>query len=286
MKTQRFLKIMTGLLASTLLLAGCGKSDAPSNTVKLAYAEWDSCLAATEVAAAALEKAGYQVETLSVSGAMLYSALANQDVDAMVCAWLPTTHKNYYAKTEDKLENLGANMQGTQVGLVVPAYVEINSIEELTQNSELFQNRIVGIDPGAGIMELTQQALEAYDLPLELIVGSDATMTAVLQDAIRKEEAVVVTGWTPHWMFAAWDLKYLEDPKNIYGEPEHIDTLVRLGLKEDMPQVYSILQAFEMSSEERGTVMAANREENANSKDTAKAWLEQNTEQVNQWLAQ
>lgn len=287
MNKQRILTFMAGIVASAFILVGCGQSDdGVSNKVRIAYVEWDSCVAATEVAAATLEKAGYQVETLSVSGAMLYSALANNDVDAMVCAWLPTTHENYYAKTKDKIENLGVNMEGTQLGLVVPAYVEIDSIEELTQNSELFDDRIVGIDPGAGIMNLTQKALDAYDLPLELVVGSDATMTAVLKDAIRKEEPVVVTGWTPHWMFAAWDLKYLEDPKNVYGDPEHIDSLVRIGLKEDMPEVHSILSAFEMNSDERSALMSANREENADTKETAKAWLEDNAEKVNQWLAQ
>lgn len=285
MKLLYLTKSITTALACLFMLAGCTNTN-DSNIIKLAYVEWDSCLAATEVAAAVLEKAGYQVETLSVSGAMLYSALANKDVDAMVCAWLPTTHQNYYEKTKHKIENLGSNMQGTRIGLVVPSYVDIDSIEELKTHADLFHNRIIGIDPGAGIMDLTQQAIDAYELPEELLVGSDATMTAALQEAIRKQEPIVVTGWTPHWMFAAWELKYLQDPKNIYGDPEQIDTLVRLDLQTDHPKAYSLLQAFEMSSQDRAAVMTANREENANPRITAHAWIESNAKVINHWLSE
>ena len=66
-----------------------------------------------------------------------------------------------------------------------------------------------------------------------------------LGDAIRNEEWIAVTGWTPHWMFARWDLKYLEDPEGVFGEAEEIHTLTRVGLKEDMPEVYAFLDNFQ-----------------------------------------
>ena len=39
-------------------------------------------------------------------------------------------------------------------------------------------------------------------------------MTAALKSAIANDEEIAVTGWTPHWMFARWDLKYLDDPND------------------------------------------------------------------------
>ena len=219
--------------------------------IKLAYVEWSSCVASTNVIKAVLEKQGYDVKTTSVSAAAMYEAIAGGDADATVCAWLPTTHKNYYAKTKDRLDNLGPNLtKGTKLGLVVPDYVTIDSIAELSANADKFQNRIIGIDPGAGEMGLTQEVIEQYNLPLKLVSGSGATMTAALKSAIDTKQWVVVTGWTPHWMWARWDLKYLEDPKSVYGEAENIDTLVRKGLKQDMPGAYAILDAYHWTAEQ------------------------------------
>ncbi len=307
MKTRMAFKLFaTCLAASALALAGCssggegggtpagtGTSGAPAaagastgGTIKLAYVEWASCLASTNVVSAVLEKAGYQVETVSVTGAMLYEGLANGDVDAMVCAWLPTTHKAYYAKTKDRLVNLGPNMEGTKIGLVVPEYAKIGSIADLAKPdvAKRFGNRIVGIDPGAGEMSVTQKALEVYGLPEKLIVGSGATMTAALGNAIRQHKPIVVTGWTPHWMWARWKLKYLEDPKGVYGKPEDIDTLVRKGLKQDMPKAYAILDAFHWTADDMGKVMAADRKDGADPKADARKWVDNHPGQVSAWL--
>ena len=107
--------------------------------------------------------------------------------------------------------------------------MDINSIEELNEHVDDFGGRIVGIDGGAGIMLATEQAIEDYGLGLELLESSDMAMTAALVDAYMEEEWIVVTGWTPHWKFARYDLKFLEDPRGIYGGAE--DSIVaRQGL--------------------------------------------------------
>jgi glycine betaine/proline transport system substrate-binding protein len=92
--------------------------------------------------------------------------------------------------------------------------------------SEEVDYTITGIEPGAGMMGLTKDTLEEYE-NLEgwnLLEGSTAGMLIELDEAIKKEEPIVVTGWNPHWMFAAYDLKYLEDPKGTFGEVENINT--------------------------------------------------------------
>ncbi len=81
--------------------------------------------------------------------------------------------------------------------------------------SERFGGKIIGIDPGAGLMIATDEAVTEYGLDYEVVEGSDATMAAALKTAIDNEEWVVVTGWAPHWKFARWDLKFLDDPKQV-----------------------------------------------------------------------
>jgi glycine betaine/proline transport system substrate-binding protein len=305
---------VAAMFAGALALAGCSQSGSPSadnagktaapaspstakseamnsgapaigkKSIKLAYVEWSSCVAATNVARAALETKGYDVQTVSVSAAAMYAAVADGDADATVCAWLPSTQANYYAKTKDQLDNLGPNLVGTQLGLVVPDYVTINSIPELADHAKQFKDRIVGIDPGAGEMGLTQKVIEDYKLPLKLIDGSGATMTAALKSAIDNHEWIVVTGWTPHWMWARWKLKYLKDPKGIYGTAENIDTLARKGLKGDSPAAYAMLDGFHWSPAQMQAVMAEDRKPDAQPYDVAKQWVQKNADIVSGWM--
>ncbi|MFP3360313.1 glycine betaine ABC transporter substrate-binding protein, partial [Planococcus sp. SIMBA_143] len=69
-------------------------------------------------------------------------------------------------------------------------------------------------------------------------------MATELGQAIDNGEEIIVTGWTPHWKFQTYDLKYLEDPEGVFGEAETINTLAREGLEEDAPRAYEILDNF------------------------------------------
>ncbi|HEX7325217.1 MAG TPA: glycine betaine ABC transporter substrate-binding protein [Rhodanobacteraceae bacterium] len=279
---------------ATAAVSGATTAAAPSatgaqhhGTIHLVYVEWDSCVAGTDLVKGALEQAGYTVKTTSVTAAMMFEGVANGDADAMVCAWLPTTHKAYYARTKDQLVNVGANLDGgATIGLVVPDYVTIKSIADLAKPevAKKMDNRIIGIDPGAGEMELTQKVISHYKLPEKLIDGSDATMTAELGNEIRQHKWVVVTGWNPHWMWSRWHLRYLQDPDGIYGKPESIYTLVRKGLKQKHPYAFAVLSRYRRTLADTDAIMdAANRPGNSIEK-AADAWLKAHPQQVAQWL--
>lgn len=277
-------------LASLALIAGTGVAAGSlahaqdQGTINLAYVEWSSEVASTNVVAAVLEQAGFDVELTSLSAAAMFQALSTGDADAIVAAWLPTTHADYMERVGDNIEDLGMNLDGTKLGLVVPAYTDVDSIADLNDNADSFNGEIIGIDPGAGLMALSEEVVDTYDLGLRLRSGSGATMTAALSSAINNEEDVVVTGWTPHWMFARFDLKYLEDPENVYGGAEQIHTVVRQGLKDDMPEAYAILDAFEWTPEQMGEVMLMNQEDGSDPYENAKQWVEDNQDVVEQWL--
>lgn len=277
-------------LASAMLIAGTGLAIGGTaqaqdqETINLAYVEWSSEVASTNVIAAVLEQAGYNVELTSLSAAAMFQALSTGDADAIVAAWLPTTHADYMERVGDQVEDLGANLDGTKLGLVVPSYTEVDSIAELNDNADIFNSEIIGIDPGAGLMALSEEVVDTYGLELNLRSGSGATMTAALASAINNEEDIVVTGWTPHWMFARWDLKYLEDPESVFGGAEQIHTVARNGLEEDMPDAYAILDAFEWTPEQMGEVMLMNQEDGSDPYENAKQWVEDNQDVVEQWL--
>ncbi|WP_192037012.1 glycine betaine ABC transporter substrate-binding protein [Halomonas sp. YLGW01] len=271
------------MAAGSAVVAGQVQAE-EKGTVTLAYVEWASEVASTNVVRAVLEDQGYDVEMSSLSAAAMWQAMSYGDADAIVAAWLPTTHADYYDRVEENVEDLGPNLDGTKLGLVVPAYSDMETIADIDANAEALDGQIVGIDPGAGLMSLTEDVIDEYGLEADLRSGSGATMTAALASALQNEEEIVVTSWTPHWMFARWDLKYLEDPKGIYGGAEQIHTIARNGLQEELPGAYAILDNFEWTPEQMGEVMLMNQEDGSDPYENAQKWVADNQDVVAQWL--
>ena len=270
---------------AALAAVGTPALGADKGKVELAYVEWSSEVASTNLMKAVLEDMGYDVKITPVSAAAMWQAVGSGDVDGLVAAWLPTTHNHYLEQVSDKVEDLGPNLVGTRIGLVVPAYVEIDSIEDLNGAAERFDGKIIGIDPGAGLMSKTEQVLDDYGITdLKLVEGTGPIMTAVLGNAIDKKEWVVVTGWTPHWKFAEYDLKYLDDPKGVYGGEEEIHTIVRAGLKNDMPEVYEVLDKFNWTPDQMAELMVLNQERRADPLKNAKLWIAENPDVVESWM--
>ena len=270
-----------------------GAAAGNGESIDLVFVAWDSEIASTNVVGKVLEQNGYDVSYVQVEVGPMFAGVANNSADAMVGAWLPSTHMEYYETYKNDLVDLGPNLQGTKTGLVVPAYVDIDSIEELNEkvNTNANSNKIgvetdyevIGIEPGAGLMGLAKNAISDYELNnWTLVEGSSAAMAAELKKAYDAEEPIIVTGWTPHWMFSAYDLKYLDDPKGSFGGAEDVNTLVRKGLEQDAPGAYKILDQFfwEPSDMESVMVEVSNGSSPA---EAAEKWIDDNPDKVAEW---
>lgn len=137
-------------------------------------------------------------------------------------------------------------------------------------------NEIVGIDPGAGIMEATNTAIDEYGLDMTLEASSGPIMVTELSQAIANEEWIVVTGWEPHYKFADYDLKFLEDPKGIFGDVEQIHTVARNGVHDDFPELVEFFENFFFDSETLGSLMGAMNEGEGDNIDIARDWMADN----------
>ncbi len=251
--------------------------------LKLGYVAWSCCDDQAHLVRAALEKKGYKVDLTLVDIGVLYQAVSQGDVDFMVCSWLPITHKAYLEKHGAKLTKLAINSKPARLGWVVPAYVPVSSIQDLNKHGDKFDWKIIGIDPGAGLMQASEKAIKAYGLSkFKLVEGSDAAMTAALDRAVQEKKWVVVTGWSPHWMWAKFDLKYLNDPKKVLGEEEAIWTVTRVGFERDHPPAAKILKKWFLSGKELAELMVLHVEKGDGAK-AATTFLERHPDKIKQW---
>jgi len=287
LKFKRILQ--TALLAATTMgmgfLPAAHAADKPS--IKIGYVQsWPSSDITTHLAAAVIkQKLGNPVNLVASSAGPMWEAVASDHTDAMLTAWLPSTHKTYYEKLWSKVVVMGPNVTGTRLGIAVPKYVTINTIEELKKHADKFQNRIVGVGAGAGININTRKAIKAYNLDgFRLQSSSTAAMTAQLKRAIKRKQWIAVTAWTPMWMWAKFDIKFLKDPKHVYGKGGYIGTVVNPKLATKSRAVYDFFNRFAIPREELSTMML--KAKNGTSiKQVVNDWIKAHPKMVNSWVS-
>ncbi|MBC2383025.1 glycine betaine ABC transporter substrate-binding protein [Pseudomonas sp. WS 5106] len=282
MKMRRLL----GAAATLVVAMGSTLASADGKTLSIGYVDgWSDSVATTHVAAEVIkEKLGYDVKLQAVATGIMWQGVATGKLDAMLSAWLPVTHGEYWAKNKDKVVDYGPNFKDAKIGLIVPEYVKAKSIEDLKTDTT-FKNKIVGIDAGSGVMLKTDEAIKAYGLDYKLQASSGAAMIAELTRAEDKQESIAVTGWVPHWMFAKWKLRFLDDPKGIYGAAETVNSIGSKGLEKKAPEVAAFLKKFQWASkDEIGEVMLA-IQEGAKPDAAAKDWVAKHPERVAEWTA-
>ena len=279
MKMRRLLGV------GTALVMAIGAGQALAKEVSIGYVDgWSDSVATTNVAAEVIrQKLGYDVKLQAVATGIMWQGVATGKLDAMLSAWLPVTHGEYWTKNKDNVVDYGPNFKDAKIGLIVPEYVKANSLADLKADDS-FKKKIVGIDAGSGVMLKTDQAIKDYDLSgYKLQASSGVAMTAELGRAYAKQQSIAVTGWVPHWMFAKWKLKFLEDPKGVYGAAETVNSIGSKELDKKAPEVAAFLKNFQwQSKDEIGEVMLA-IQEGAKPEAAAKDWVAKHPERVAQW---
>ena len=253
------------------------------------YVAWAGAIARTPLVKQVLEEVGYTVETSQVEAGAMWSSVANDDASFMTASWLPATHQSYWEQYQDDVEAIGEFVAQAPLGMTVPSYMDVNAIEDLKGNEELGEAvdwTITGIDPGAGVMQSTEEAIETYGLEnWELSSSSEGAMLSALQTAIENEEPIIVPGWKPHWKFAEMDLKMLEDPEEVYGgDGDRIEAVAHTSFKEDSPAAYEVVQRITEDYDtelENELLVAIN--DGAEPADAASQFLEDNPDLLEKW---
>jgi glycine betaine/proline transport system substrate-binding protein len=164
--------------------------------------------------------------------------------------------------------------------------MDVESISDLKSEAmaEKLDGTITGIDPGAGLTRLSKQAIEDYGLSdmYNLQTSSGAGMTAALERAVRNEAPIVVTGWSPHWKFGAYDLKYLEDPENTLGSFERIHAIARQGFYQDNIDAAMTLSRMYIPLEDLQAAMYDAQE--TSYEEAVDKYIENNEDRVSYWV--
>ncbi|MFI0513762.1 ABC transporter permease/substrate binding protein [Streptomyces sp. WSLK1-5] len=253
--------------------------------VNVAWFPWDEDIAVTYLWKNVLEKRGYQLNLKQMDVGPVYTGLASGDLDLNFDAWLPYAQKNYWDQSKDSLADLGTWYQPTSLEVAVPSYVKgVKSYEDLKGKADLFDGKIIGIEPGTGEMNLLKnKVLPGYglDKEYEVVDGSTPAMLAELKRAYARKQPVAVVLWSPHWAYSQYDLTKLKDDKKLFGEGNTIRTIAHEDFPEQYPRLTRWIKGFHMSEDELGTLESEiNKYGQGHEEQAVAAWLEKHPEMV------
>jgi glycine betaine/proline transport system substrate-binding protein len=287
----------------TMSLLGCGSQStstektnqsgesvaksSTNKTVTIGYANWAEDEAITHLWKVILEKQGYTVKLVEGEEGTLFQGMSKGDIDLFLDVWLPSDNI-YPNKYKDTVVPISNWFKGDAlVGLAVPKYLtNVNTYEDLEKNGKVFNNQIVGNEPGAGnVVLMKDTVMPGYGLKdFRLLVSSESAMVSALEKAYESKKAIAVTAWAPHWIFAKYDLKFLPDPKNLNGGPSKLTSFANKEFPNKNKQVYDWFKNFEMDSKQMNTLELYIFHDNMKDDDAAAKWIKENESTVNNWI--
>ncbi|MCB5936856.1 glycine betaine ABC transporter substrate-binding protein [Caldibacillus thermoamylovorans] len=238
---------MVGMML--IFLAACGGNDDENVTdtgevteISIGLTPYDYATVAAYVTQVALEQEGYEVEIVEADVGVIYEALSRKDLDATIDVWDPHLHRDYIAKYGDSFEMVGPVMSNMLMGIAVPTYMEdIHTIEDVANNN------FYSIEPGSGIGLTTEEMVEVYEMDEYTIqFSSTQAMLAQVEASINREKPIVFNAWRPHPMFVRYDIKMIEDPREVW-DLDDVKVGMTPELKEESPTAYTLFSNMNFS---------------------------------------
>lgn len=279
-------KVLAMATAMVLATGTAHANDRPD--VIIGWTTWGDAEVVSKMAAIILQQGMKKdVELTLADISVQYRGVADGDLDAMLMSWQPLTHESYMNKYGDRLEDLGPIYEGANLGLAIPDSIpvsEVSSIADLKKPGvmERFGGQIQGISPNAGITGMTRKAMDAYGIDYELLSGTGPKMAMEIGKAVKKDKGIVVTAWRPHWKWAKYDLRYLEDPKGVFGGSEAVHAVATKGFSQRQPEIAAFLERLDLSVAEVEALMLAAR--NSSHREAIYSWINEHSERVNYWM--
>ena len=275
-------KIWKAFCAVAVAGVMCLPVHAEEKNITMGTMTWEDLTPITGITKKVLEDSGYTVKVVEFSEwGIAYAALSKGDVQVLA-SQTDYAANDYWNKNKNKIEKLSPVSFGLYQGLAVPSYVDIDSIDQLNANADNLGGKIIGIEPGSGLMNDATNVVKAYDLKLKLVEGSTTAMTAALKSAVDRKEPVVVTVWDPSWMTKKFDLKFLKDPKGIFPPLQGYYWIGHKGFAESNPRARELMASVYVPISDI-TAMNAEVKDGKTMEQAIKGWTDSHGELLKRW---
>ena len=288
------------LLAALLSLPVIAQAAEPAqcSTVNFSDVGWTDITVTTAVTSEVLKGLGYKTKTTMISVPVTYKSLADgKNMDVFLGNWMPTMENDIKAyRDAGTVETVRANLENAKYTLAVPeALYEkgLKDFSDLPKFSKELDGKIYGIEPGNDGNRMIQTMIDKNafglkDAGFKVVESSEAGMQSQVDRAQRRGTEVVFLGWEPHPMNTRFKMKYLTGGDEFFG-PNYgqatIYTNTRKGYTEECSNVGQLLKNLVFTLDMESTLMGKVLDDKIKPDAAAKAWLKQNPQVLESWLA-
>ena len=247
--------------------------------------------AAAAIVIELLEQLDHTIELRDAPHAEMFTMQQAGEVDLVVSAWLPDSHEIYVKPYADELEKLAVIYEPYCIwGISETAPQDIQSVVDLAkpEYAALFNKRIQGIAPGAGISRFSRVMVKDYDLARHGFHFENGTLqncTQAFVDATKAGEFSVVPLWHPQWLNTIYKLRELKDPKGLLGEQDQATLVLR---KDAMERVsdhgLSMLRKIYLGNATVSELDEMICRQGLSPQEAARYWIKQNQSLCQEWL--
>ncbi|MCG5536152.1 ABC transporter substrate-binding protein [Ectothiorhodospira mobilis] len=292
-------RLLTLSLAGLVLFSAAPSALASEPArVRFSAPPWPGVTVKTALASLLLETLGYEPRLQELSSNITYKAMLQNDLDVFMAAWLPAQQGMYEAsfrEGEQRLMDLGNNVDGARLGFAVPAFVfdaGLHSAEDLDDPrfADRLDRTIYSIEIGSGMSDTLNAAVEKDTYGLgdwTLSETSTPGMLSAVDHAMDQGEWIVFGAWTPHWMNIEYDIRYLEDPQDMWGpDGGHSDvrTLVTRAFAESHPNATRLLDQLTFTAADQSIMIRGFSFEEREPEAVALEWLRDHPARVRAFL--
>ena len=288
------------LLAALLSLPVITHAAEPAQcaTVNFSDVGWTDITVTTAVASTLLDALGYTTKTTMISVPVTYKSLADgKNMDVFLGNWMPTMENDIKPyRDAGTVETVRANLENAKYTLAVPEALYnkgLKDFADLPKFKRELDGKIYGIEPGNDGNRMIQTMIDKNafglkDAGFKVVESSEAGMLSQVDRAQRRGTDVVFLGWEPHPMNTRFKMKYLTGGDDFFG-PNYgqatIYTNTRKGYSEECSNVGQLLKNLVFSLDMESTLMGEVLDKKIKPNVAAKAWLKQNPQVLDTWLA-
>lgn len=214
-----------GSAAALALLAGAATAEVEStDPIKLTLHDWTGQLITTNIMAAVLEEAGYNVELVQADYLAQFAGLETGDLDVAMEIWATTGQEAMDAAVATgKVVNLGETGMVAKEEWWYPLYMKekcpgLPDWKALNDCAAAFatpdtapKGRYLGGPVTWGGFD--EERIDALGLNFEVIhAGTDAAMFAELESAYQRQDPILLWIYAPHWAPQKYQGEWVEFP--------------------------------------------------------------------------
>jgi glycine betaine/proline transport system substrate-binding protein len=284
---------LTLIVLSLALLTSCDKIQdilqnkiLKSNALRIGYTDYSFDQAIAFLIKGILDQQpNLKVELYKAADSTMFKALAEDQLDIAISAWLPNSHQRYLDLYPDELQRYSLLCDSIGIYMIVPTYAPLEKIDDLKAVAGLLKNTILIPENQNAIFPLANSVLTDYGLTdFTLQESTWDNIIGFVDDSLANSGGFAFIGLRPHWIFKRYDLKTVSDPKHTFGNPEQAYIVVNSKFEERMPSVADFLRQIRLGIDDIERMMELNQVLGSEPYENALKWISDNTYRINKWL--